>query len=109
MSNSILIKNYGLDVSDFEVSPFESLNMLHTRSALKKIIHELTNEERIQLYSYDMLLIQNAKKMSEHIREVYDFSLSTEPSSEWWWHLDKVAKGEISFHLSTDSESNMAM
>ncbi len=37
--------------------------------------------------------------MYRHIQEVYNFSLSNEPLSEWWWHLDKVAKGEILFYL----------
>lgn len=38
--------------------------------------------------------------MSDHIKQVYDLSTSDEPLNEWWWHLDKVANGEISFDLS---------
>lgn len=104
MENGKLIHNYGLDVADFEVSAFESVNMLHTRSALEKVINELSNQEKIELYTYDMILIRNASKMAEHIKEVYDFNMSTEPLSEWWWHLDKVANGEITFHLNADTD-----
>lgn len=104
MENGKLIHNYGLDVADFEVSAFESVNMLHTRSALEKVINELSNQEKIELYTYDMILIRNASKMVEHIKEVYDFNMSTEPLSEWWWHLDKVANGEITFHLNADTD-----
>ena len=96
------IRNYGLGIDDFEVSPFESVNMLHTRSRLEKVVHDLTNEEKIKLYAYDMVLIQNAKKMSEYISEIYNFSNSKEPLTEWWWHLDKVAIGQISFNLSAN-------
>ena len=42
-----------------------------------------------------MQLIKNAKKMSEHIGEIYDFSNSDEPIEQWWWHLDKIISGEI--------------
>lgn len=52
--------------------------------------------------SYDVQLTKNAKKMSEHIAEVYDFSLSEEPLDKWWWHLDRVAIGEISLRLTPD-------
>ncbi|WP_240647161.1 hypothetical protein [Paenibacillus nanensis] len=54
------------------------------------------------MLNYDMLLIKNAKMMLEHISEVYDFSLSDEPLSQWWWHLDQVASGEIAFQLIPD-------
>ncbi|WP_445506176.1 hypothetical protein [Niallia sp. 03190] len=103
------IEIYGQCVDDFEVSPFESVDMLQRRSKLEDVIHELTNEERIKLLSYDLKLINNAKKMSDYIGKVYDFSLSDEPLSEWWWHLDQVASGKISFNLSAESESDMAI
>jgi hypothetical protein len=100
---------YGKCIDDFGVSPFESVDMLHRRSKLENVIHELTKDERIKLISYDMELIKNAKRMSEHIVKVYDFSLSDEPLSEWWWHLDKVANGKIAFNLSAEIESDMAI
>lgn len=103
------IEIYGKCVVDIEVSPFESVDMLHRRSNLESVIQELTNEEKIKLLSYDTELIKNAKSMSEHIGEIYDFSSSDEPLSEWWWHLDKVASGKIAFHLSPKIESDLAI
>lgn len=93
------IELYGEDVEDTEISPFESVHMLYLRSVIEREIHKLTIEERIDLISYDIKLIKNAKRMYEHIRIINDFSLSKEPLSYWWWHLDKVANGKITFSL----------
>ncbi|MCC0567048.1 MULTISPECIES: hypothetical protein [Brevibacillus] len=101
------IEIYGNCVDDFEVSPFESINMLHRRSDLERVSHELSYEERMKLLSYDMKLVKNSEKMSKQIGEVYDFALSKEPLSQWWWHLDKVANGKIAFHLSPTFESDL--
>lgn len=93
-----LIENYGISI-DFDISPFEAMDMLHQRSNLEKVIEELTHEEMIKLLNYDIKLINNAKKMTEHISEIYNFSTSAEPLNYWWWHLDKVADGSINFKL----------
>lgn len=99
--NSKDIEMYGGYVDDFEINPFESVYMLHIRSRLEKekIIQVLTNDEKIKLIGYDLILINNAKRMSKHLEGVYDFSHSNEPLTEWWWHLDQVAKGKITFGL----------
>lgn len=96
---------YGKCVDDFDVSPFESIEMLHRRSNLDRVFDELNQDERISLLNYDLQLIKNAKKMTKHIAEVYDFSSSDEPLRQWWWHLDKVAEGKISFRLIPDKNS----
>ncbi|CAM5779264.1 hypothetical protein [Brevibacillus borstelensis] len=93
------IEVYGKCVDDFDVSPFEAMHAFHLRSKLEHVSHELTYEERMKLLSYDVRLINNAKEMSKHIGEVYDFSVSDEPLSQWWWHLDKVSNGKITFRL----------
>jgi hypothetical protein len=36
------IEIYGAEVSDFDVSPFESIDMLHLRSRLNKDSHKMT-------------------------------------------------------------------
>jgi hypothetical protein len=90
---------YGQCVNDFDVSPFESVDMLHRRSKIDLVAHELTYEELMKLLNYDMQLIKNAKLMCDHITEIYDFTLSDEPLSQWWWHLDKVANGKLTFSL----------
>ena len=100
---------YGKGVNDFEVSPFESIEMLHRRSRLEHVIHELSKEDRIKLLSNDLILIKNAQRMSEHIGKVYNFSLTDEPLNEWWWHLEKVANGKIAFNLNAEIESDMVI
>ena len=95
------IEIYGKLVADFEVSPFETLNILHLRSHLERAKRELTEEQTIKVMKYDMQLIENAKKVIEHIGSIYSFPQSEQPLSQWWWHLDKVADGKITFKLKT--------
>lgn len=93
MENLKLIRSFGDSTNDFDTSPFEALEMLHIRSHLHKLA--LTKEEQKALAANDLKLLSNSQEMFEHIRKVYDFSTSTEPLEEWWWHLDKLLKGEI--------------
>lgn len=88
------IQNYGLDVEDFETSPFESIDMLHVRSSLQERYAELDAEDRENLRRHDEVLLVNAARMYEHIRRVFAFN-SDRPTAEWWWHLDKVAAGQL--------------
>lgn len=95
------IEMYGRDIDDIiEISPFEGTYLLHMRSHIERELHTLTNVEKIKLYSYDLKFIKNAKKIANHIEEIYDFKLSKEPLQEWWWHLDRVASEEIKFTLT---------
>lgn len=71
--------------------------MLHDRSELHSVYSELTFQEKLELARYDLQLIQNAKKMVQHIYKAYDFSLSEQSRDEWWWHLDKIAEENLSF------------
>ncbi|AIF45086.1 hypothetical protein [Virgibacillus sp. SK37] len=102
LQHSKSIEIYGDYVDDFKISPFESVYMLHLRGGLEKAINELTNDEKIKLIHYDLKLIENAKRMSKHLSVIYDFSTSNEPLKEWWWHLDQVADGKISFELKAE-------
>ncbi|MCR2805318.1 hypothetical protein [Paenibacillus soyae] len=86
-----MIQNYGLDVDDFETSPFEAIEMLHNRSAIQARLTELNDDDRETLRQHDETLYRNATRMYQHIAHVYDFDRSTKPLTEWWWHLDKVA------------------
>ncbi|MGP7817402.1 hypothetical protein [Niallia sp. 01092] len=95
------ILNYGEDVNDFEISPFESVQMLHNRSEIQTVFHELSLEEQQLLAEYDAHLFKNVHKMYRHIKKAYDFNLSNQPNDEWWWHLDKVMKGTIKVGLTT--------
>ncbi|MCM2999985.1 hypothetical protein M3647_21145 [Paenibacillus cellulositrophicus] len=56
------IEIYGKSVDDFDVSPFESVEMLHRRSNLDRVFDELNQDERMKLLKHDLQLIKNAKK-----------------------------------------------
>ncbi|GAA3326751.1 hypothetical protein GCM10020331_063940 [Ectobacillus funiculus] len=36
------IEKYGQDVADFTISPFETIEMLHLRTKLHEVSHQLT-------------------------------------------------------------------
>nr|WP_263323560.1 hypothetical protein [Neobacillus sp. Marseille-Q6967] len=101
------IEEYGEDVNDFEVSPFESVDMLHRRSRLNKESSKMSLRERILLLKYDLLLLENVERMVEHINKVYDVSNSVEPLEEWWWHLDMIAKGELEIEIGLSSKDKV--
>lgn len=83
------IINYGLSVNDFEVSPYESLNMLDLRDIIDENKNKLSNREKILLRKFDIKLLSNADLMSRHLSKVYDFNYSEDiPLDKWWWHLN---------------------
>lgn len=100
------IELYGKFIGNVEISPFESVDFLHRRSDLERVIHELTEEQKDLLADYDLKLINNAKVMVEHIKKAFDFSVSDHPLSEWWWHLDLVASGKGPFQLNVETASD---
>lgn len=100
------IEIYEEDIFDFEVSPFETIATLHLRSELEKDFQKMNGNEQLLLLSVDVNVVKNAKKIVNYISDVYDFSSTTKPESEWWWHLDKVMSGElvIKGNLFVDTE-----
>lgn len=99
------ILNYGDDVGDLDNSPFEALRMLHDRTELHKVHDQLDFEEKILLAYHDLKLIENARDIVQHISNVYDFRLSDTneiPPDQWWWHLNKIAQGNMDFGIATD-------
>lgn len=96
------IELYGEDVLDTELSPFESLNMLHHRTWLQENIHNLTEEELELLRLNDQKLFSNASNMFQHIKRIYDFSCSKEPLEQWWWHLNKIVDGSLNPYKETE-------
>lgn len=92
------ILNYGDDVKDLDCSPYEHLRMLCDRTEIQKNIDNLDSFESSLLHMYDTMLLNNAEEMMNHISNVYDFKLSDKNNihcENWWWHLDKIAKGDL--------------
>ena len=71
-----LIEFYGEGITDFETSPFEMLEAFRVRSELENLT--LTREEQKKLALYDMKLLLNSQQAYNHVKEVYDFSMSQE-------------------------------
>lgn len=95
-----IIENYGKCLEDIKMSPLVMVEMLQLRSQLESVYHKLNADERRVILNYDVTLIHNAKELLVyHIGKSYDLSSSTEPLTEWWWHLNKVASGEIWLRL----------
>lgn len=102
------IMNYGDDVTDLESSPFEYLRMLNERTELYANYSKLTYEEQVMLTYCDLKLIENAKPLVEQIEKVYDFALSSNISpDQWWWHLDKITEGVLSFSITAKARNNI--
>jgi hypothetical protein len=93
------VRNYGYSVDDFELSPFELVDMLDLRSRLHENYNKLDEFSRQQLKNYDKILLLNAKEMYKALSSVYDFD-NDKPFDEWWWHLDKVAQGLLNPDIS---------
>ncbi|WP_035100580.1 hypothetical protein [Aneurinibacillus terranovensis] len=94
------IRIYGNSVNNYDTSPFEAVDMLHRRSKIHRRWQELSTSEKAAVRRFDRVLLRNAEKKYHHINEVYDFTMSTEPDEEWWWHLDKVIAGKLTPHVA---------
>lgn len=62
---------------------------------------QLTFQEKLELAKYNLQLIQNAKKMVEHMSRACDFNTSKKPREEWWWHLDQIAEENLPFGVTS--------
>lgn len=101
------ILNYGEDINDLDYSAYEHLRMLHDRTLLENVKHELDMDEKILLSMYDLILLKKGEEMAKHIGSVYDFSLSDIngiPLEQWWWHLDKIVKGKLYVEYNSSTE-----
>lgn len=88
-----LLRRYatGLDYPD--VSGFELLDLLETRSALAQVEDELQEGERQQLEEADDLFLQLAETLYSRISAVANLAENRQhsrvPPSHWWWYLDR--------------------
>lgn len=92
------IEFYGEDILDLEISPFETMDVLHRRSRLHANYEKLTQEEMELLKQYDQKLLDNASSVYHHINKIYDFQ-NDKPIEEWWWHLDKIDNRQLTVYL----------
>ncbi|MCP3763838.1 hypothetical protein NLX67_15805 [Domibacillus sp. A3M-37] len=89
------IKNLYEAIDDFEVSPFETVEIFHIRSEMNEVYYLLTQEEKKELEKCDCKIVENAASLVHHLQEVSDFKNTNRSLEEWWWHLSKVISGEL--------------
>lgn len=96
------ISNYGLSVRNFQVSPYESLNMLDLRDILDDNIEKMSDIQKKRLWKHDFKLLLYSKHMAARLSKVYNFEYSRDISEgKWWWHLNNrelMKKVYLSFH-----------
>lgn len=53
-----------------------------------------------------LLKNRNSNDFRSLPKKAYEFSTSTEPQEEWWWHLDKAASGELEVEIGPTTKSS---
>jgi 5-bromo-4-chloroindolyl phosphate hydrolysis protein len=89
-----LIEDYGELLSDFEISPFESIDGLHIRDRLEEQYVELSEEEKELLQKYDLRLFLQSAEVYEHLKRAFNFD-GNKPSPEWWWRLNEFGRIDV--------------
>lgn len=88
MSYKEKIEEYLELVTDFDLSPFESIDGLHIRDRLEEAHAQLTAEEKELLRKADLTLFLNVDPIYNHLKKAHDFT-TRKPSTGWWWELNK--------------------
>ncbi|MCR4404242.1 MAG: hypothetical protein NUW06_02955 [Candidatus Acetothermia bacterium] len=93
-----LLKSYTIGVQHPEVSGFEVLELLDTRSKLARSEPDLTDLEREALERADALFLDNVARFYESLLQVTSpleaRRRAKVPPSHWWWYLEKLARAE---------------
>lgn len=88
----ILLEQYVEDVRHPDVSGFELLDLLHTRSALATLEAELSPGERRHLEEGDAHLLAAAPVFLPRLTEIAPLPelrrRANVSPSHWWWYID---------------------
>lgn len=95
-----LLTAYEVGVQFPEVSGFEHLDTLLTRSKLADIESHLSGQQAARLEEADQKMLQQTRTFSAAIARVTELERWREdenaPPSHWWWYLDVLAETPIS-------------
>jgi hypothetical protein len=87
-----LLKQYSEDVGHPEVSGFELLELLSTRSALVQAEPRLSPAQRRRLEAADARLVAAAPIIVARLGEIAPLAKlrrqANVPPSHWWWYLE---------------------
>jgi len=93
-----LLKQYVEDVRHPQVSGFELLDLLSTRSALVEGEVHLSSTERRRLEKADACLLAAASIILAQLSEIAPLPelrrRANVPPSHWWWYLEKLVRAE---------------
>jgi hypothetical protein len=93
-----LLDDYADGVEFPEVSGFEILELLDSRSALAARESELDGGQRARLEQADTLFLRNAPMFYENVTTLGNLSdlrrRAAAPCSHWWWYLEKLVQNE---------------
>ena len=93
---SKILESYKIAVEYPDVSGFETLELLDTRSKLSEIESQLTADDQATLARADEMLWDNLKTFYESVRAIGNLKELRERSkalpSHWWWYMDKFAR-----------------
>ena len=88
---------YEVDVGFPHVSGMEHLQMLMTRSELRRVGDLLTTEQQVRLANADQKLLQHSQQFHQAIQSIADLTSLRETETgvtpeHWWWYLDVLAQ-----------------
>ena len=91
-----LLKSFTVGVTYPNVSGFEVLELLDSRSAIAEVESKLTQEEKVELERADSLFLSNLDKLYKSVIQVADLhemrKRARVPPSHWWWYIEKLVK-----------------
>ncbi|MBI3988870.1 MAG: hypothetical protein HY347_04555 [candidate division NC10 bacterium] len=91
-----LLARFRQGVQHPEVSGFEVLELLDTRSALAQREEELSEAERRELEAADSLFLTHVQHWYESVGHVADLEAmrrqAAVPPSHWWWYLETLVQ-----------------
>ena len=89
-----LLEQYIVDVQHPDVSAFELLDLLQTRSALATLEAQLSTEERQRLEEADSQLLAAAPMFVSRLLELAPLPTlrrrANVSPSHWWWYLERL-------------------
>jgi hypothetical protein len=81
-----------------QVSGFEVLELLDTRSTIARQEEELSEEQRKALEAADEVFLKHASQLYESVAHVANLEemrkRAAVPPSHWWWYLEKLKPAE---------------
>ena len=91
-----LLEQYSEDVHHPDVSAFELLDLLHSRSMLATLEAQLSTDERQRLEEADTELLAAAPALLRRLTELAPLptlrSRANASPSHWWWYLDRLQR-----------------